>query len=100
MPDINVITDKIHPYAKSMELGKILGLADTIKKYSPDTGRGYGFVFQEYSTKALLNQIKQAIQFFHNKDVWKKLMSRAMKVEFTWEKAAEKYVELYRKLVE
>ena len=74
------------------------GLADTIKNYTPETGRGYGFVFDDYSSKALLQVVKKAIELFKNQDTWKKLINRAMKQDFSWSKAAEKYVELYNSM--
>ena len=71
------------------------GLADTVKNYSLETGRGYGFVFEEYSSKALVATIKKAVDVYQNKDLWKKLVDRAMKLDFSWKTVTEKYLNLY-----
>ena len=73
------------------------GLADTIKNYSSETGRGYGFVFEEYSPQALISIIKNTLAVYRDKDLWKKLVERAMKLDFSWETATEKYLNLYYK---
>ena len=73
------------------------GLADTIKKYSSETGRGYGFVFEEYSPQALISIIKKTVAAYRDKDLWKKLIERAMKIDFSWIKSTEKYLNLYYK---
>lgn len=74
------------------------GLADTVKHFSPDTPRGYGFVFNEYTAENLIKTIESAIDVFQDKETWKKIMNRAMKLDFSWHKAAEKYVDLYYRL--
>jgi glycogen synthase len=32
--------------------------------------------------------------------VWKKIIKRAMQMDFSWKKSAQKYVELYKKAME
>ncbi|NOZ61606.1 MAG: glycogen synthase GlgA [Calditrichaeota bacterium] len=75
------------------------GLADTIKDFSDETKRGYGFVFQEYSSAALLATLKRALNHYKNQATWKKLIQRAMKQDFSWEKVVPFYVDLYQKLM-
>lgn len=75
------------------------GLADTIKDFDPRAGQGTGFIFEDYSSKALLSAIKRAINVFQNHRLWQKLMNNAMKQDFSWKTAAEKYVALYKKLL-
>ncbi len=72
---------------------------DTIKDYNPETKLGYGFVFKEYSPASLLYTINYAVKVYHDKDIWKKLIDRAMKLNFSWEAVAENYIKLYYKLV-
>lgn len=76
------------------------GLADTIKNYSSENDRGYGFVFNEHTAEELIKTVKETIKVFQHDAVWKKLMVRAMKLDFSWNKAGEKYIELYNKLIE
>jgi len=74
------------------------GLKDTIKNFSPSSGKGNGFLFEEYSGKALLAAIKRALKIYGDKKMWNLLMKNAMEMDFSWEKSAEKYVTLYEKI--
>jgi starch synthase len=73
------------------------GLADTIENVNPARGTGNGFVFRNYDSREMLNAIKFALEVYRNKGVWQDIMTRAMKQDFSWEKSAREYVELYRK---
>ncbi|MCL6100804.1 MAG: glycosyltransferase, partial [Bacteroidetes bacterium] len=75
------------------------GLADTVQDWNEfleqgkETGTGYSFV--EYSSHALLLSVQRAIHDFHLKDVWKKIQLNGMKKDFSWQKSAEKYIQIY-----
>lgn len=74
------------------------GLADTIIDYNEDNVKGNGFVFENYSSAEMIDALKRAIDLFADAKTWQKLIKRCMKMEFTWQAAAEKYVKLYSKL--
>jgi len=74
------------------------GLDDTIQDYDPKTGDGNGFKFKEYSSQVLLAKIKESAKIFSNKKEWKKLVQKAMQQDFSWERSAKRYVELYERL--
>ncbi len=74
------------------------GLADTIIDVRLNEN-GNGFVFKEYKSKMLYNTIKEAIKLYVNKDFWLKLQKNAMNCDFSWNASANKYYELYRKLI-
>lgn len=74
------------------------GLADTIEEYNPKTKRGNGLVFERYDANELLRAIRRAVDFYKDKDAWRKLVLNAMKCDFSWEGSAKKYIELYSKL--
>lgn len=74
---------------------KVGGLADTVFDYSESNKEGVGFVFEEYDANALLATIKRAIDTFAKKRVWKGIMIRGMKLDYSWKKAAIKYQELF-----
>ena len=89
------------------------GLDDTIQDYKnppappftkggmggfSDEPTGNGFKFNEYSSKALTAKIKDAMQIFADKKEWKKLVQKGMQQDFSWERSAKRYVELYGKL--
>jgi starch synthase len=73
------------------------GLDDTIVNYVPATGTGNGFKFSRYDAKEFLNQIKVAISFFSQPKHWKQLLQNAMTADFSWQRSAETYLQLYRK---
>ncbi len=71
------------------------GLADTVIDYDPNTGTGNGFSFSEYSAKALAGSIRRALAVFKEKDLWWKLVSNTMNMDFSWNRSAAMYTELY-----
>jgi len=73
------------------------GLDDTIKNYNPKTGKGNGFKFKNYTSAAMLSKIKEALEIYHSKKDWKKLVSNAMSEDFSWDKSAKEYEKLYQK---
>ncbi len=75
------------------------GLEDTIIDYtkSPDTGTG--FKFHEYAKDAMLDATKRAIGTYQNQSTWQSLVKRCMGEDFSWEKSAKEYVELYKKAI-
>ena len=74
------------------------GLADTVKDCD-QTPDGNGFVFEEYSSKALYQAVERGIKAFQNKERWKKLVQRAMECDFSWRISAKKYVKLYERVI-
>ena len=74
------------------------GLDDTIQDYDAKTGEGNGFKFKEYSAQILLAKVKEAVKVFSNRKEWKKLVQKAMQQDFSWDRSAKRYVELYEKL--
>ncbi len=74
------------------------GLADTIKDIRFNK-QGNGFTFKEYKSEELYETIKQALKLYHDKEFWKNLIRNAMECNYSWEVSAEKYSELYKKLI-
>jgi len=73
------------------------GLADTVVNYNPRTGKGTGFVFDEYSPDALAACVERALGEYGRPAVWKRIVHAGMKVDFSWNKSAKDYEKLYRK---
>jgi len=74
------------------------GLADTVEEFNPITGKGHGFLFQEFSPKALLEAIDRALAFYHYPHHRNKMISNAMKLDFSWRLSAGRYSEIYDQL--
>ena len=74
------------------------GLKDTIRPFNEYTGEGNGFSFAPYNAHDMMFTIRRAVDFFSKKDIWAKLVRRAMKEDFSWGESAKKYIELYESL--
>ncbi len=75
------------------------GLADTVIDWNESVAKGKedgnGFVFSEYSGAALIKALRRALKIFNRKSEWKKIITNGMKCNYSWQKSAEKYIELY-----
>jgi starch synthase len=74
------------------------GLEDTI--FELHEGQGNGFKFHGYNQWDLLDAIRRAVATFQNKPEWEEMMKRGMAEDFSWDKPAEEYAELYKRAVE
>lgn len=74
------------------------GLSDSIDEYDPVSKSGHGFKFHEYSGEAFLTAIKRAIDTYKKADDWSALVKNAMNKDFSWQRSAREYMELYHKL--
>jgi starch synthase len=72
------------------------GLSDTIKNYNPLTRRGNGFVFKSYNEQEFLVAATRAIENYKYSSSWEYLTWRGMKLSFSWELPAKKYIQLYK----
>ncbi|MGD2245654.1 MAG: glycogen/starch synthase [Candidatus Aminicenantes bacterium] len=76
------------------------GLGETVKPFSPKTLKGNGFVFKEYSSRALLRTLKKALSCYEEPELWQKIMQAGFRENFSWHKAAKKYAKLYHSALE
>ncbi|QNL49938.1 glycogen/starch synthase [Olivibacter sp. SDN3] len=76
------------------------GLKDTVKDIN--IYDGYGMLFDEASVEAVFGAIQQALSFWKatKKRELGTLRKKIMKLDFSWDKSAAKYIELYKKLIE
>ena len=74
------------------------GLNDTIKAWSEVTGEGNGFTFTNYNAHDMLHTIRRALGFYRQKEVWADIVRNCMKQDFSWNKSAQEYMELYARL--
>jgi len=76
------------------------GLADTIVDANPATLASQdanGYCFEEYSAEALERTVRRALAAYHDTSVWNQLIRTAMKQDWSWNRSAREYVELYEK---
>jgi starch synthase len=71
------------------------GLDDTIEPFDLQHGTGTGFKFWEYSGAELMNAIRQALHYFSDEGVWKRIQLNGMAKDFSWNTSAAEYAKLY-----
>jgi starch synthase len=71
------------------------GLADTIRDGVN------GFTFFDFNRHFFFDAVLRAIDFYRNRpDQWRQMMVTAMEQDFSWQKSAENYLAVYRKILE
>src|SRR6516225_1261916 len=71
------------------------GLDDTIEQFDVERGTGTGFKFYEYSGAALLQAVRQALHYYSDEGVWKRIQLNGMARDFSWNTSAAEYAKLY-----
>ena len=75
------------------------GLRDTVPPCTEDGQDGLGFTFQSYNGDDFLAAVKRAIHLYSkNRKAFSQLQYRDMTQDFSWDKPAEKYMNLFRQL--
>jgi len=76
------------------------GLKDTVIPYNEFTGEGTGFSFSNINAHELLYTTKYACDVYKNKKkAWSWLIRNGMSADFSWNRSAEKYLELYKNVL-
>ena len=76
------------------------GLYDTIEPIDLATLKGNGFTFKTYNAHDMLDAVKRAVDFYRLKDKISYIKYKIMTIDNSWNKRAEEYVGLYRKILE
>lgn len=71
------------------------GLADTVLSYQPSTGEGTGFSFRRCDANEMMVAVREAIRVYEDKAKWNELTNNIMKLDYSWNTSAMKYVKLY-----
>jgi len=72
------------------------GLKDTITDYHSGTASSStGFLFKDPESSALALTIRRGLGVYNDQRRWKGLQRRGMKQDFSWEKSAAAYYDLY-----
>ncbi len=75
------------------------GLADTVTHYNPENQTGNGFVFNDYVANGMMWAVREALNVFNKgREYWNPIVKNAMESDFSWNKSAQKYIDLYLKL--
>ena len=71
------------------------GLDDSVEEFDAASLTGNGFKFKEATPPAMMGAIRKAMDAFRSRSARLALVRNAMASDFSWEKAAGKYLELY-----
>ncbi len=76
------------------------GLDDTVIDVldNPDQGTGYKFV--DFSPESFLEVLSRAVDDYGRKDIWRGLVVRGMKQNYSWDQAARLYEDVYKKALD
>ncbi|MFH1214307.1 MAG: glycosyltransferase, partial [Candidatus Neomarinimicrobiota bacterium] len=74
------------------------GLADTVIPW--DGKNGNGFAFGTYQIDSMLKAVFEAMLAYNNPAEWSRIIRNGMATDFSWERAASGYLDLYRRLQE
>jgi len=75
------------------------GLKDSVQNYDPENNSGTGLVFIDYDAAAMLAAIDRGLSAYRDQKNWTALRRRAMAMDFSWERSAQLYRDLYRTLL-
>lgn len=75
------------------------GLRDTVEPYNPMEHTGTGFSFVNYNAHDMLHAIERAKRvYYEDKEDWDGIVERGMEKDFSWDRSADIYMDLYKKM--
>lgn len=74
------------------------GLADTVQQWNPHTRTGTGFVFEHHDASGVRWALEAALKTYDHPDSWRTLMLNGMARDYSWERQALVYEELYNRI--
>jgi len=72
------------------------GLADSVRHYDPATGQGTGCVFNDYDANAVEWALNTTLDWFAQRESWRRLMHNAMLEDFSWGPRVASYIAVFR----
>ncbi|WP_234571948.1 glycogen synthase [Rhodohalobacter sp. 614A] len=72
------------------------GLADTVKDVQEEDG--YGFVFGEFNLQEAFEAVERAVEIFNKKRLFDNKRRHVMNLDFSWKKAAQNYISMYKSM--
>ena len=74
------------------------GLADSVRHFDAQSGEGTGVVFRDYDVPGLQWAFGEALDWFADHALWRRLMTNAMAEDFSWQRQGPHYERLYRQI--
>lgn len=76
------------------------GLADSVSEFNLVSQEGTGFVFEQFHSLAFMGAITRALMVYRQPGLWKKLIRNCMRQDFSWEKVALHYEDVYLRAID
>ncbi|HEX2494535.1 MAG TPA: glycogen synthase [Steroidobacter sp.] len=74
------------------------GLADSVQMWDPTARAGTGVVFNDFDASGVRWAMHTALDLFKDRDAWSQMVRNAMAQDFSWDRQAREYVDLYQRL--
>ncbi len=75
------------------------GLLDTIIN-TKERNPGSGYLFEDLNATVFASKLTRAISDYQNNSLWTSMMQLAMKMDFSWDLPAKKYIDEYQYLLD
>ena len=75
------------------------GLHDTVVPFDSKAKKGNGFKFGPYKAEALMGAVKEAGRVYKDSTTWQVLMRNGMGEDFSWDRSAQRYFDLYQSIL-
>lgn len=80
-------------------VSKVGGLVDTVRGYNgKNEDTATGFFIDTFTEQGIYNTLEKALRVFNNRKVWLRLVKNAMRQDLSWDKSAQVYLDLYKKM--
>jgi starch synthase len=82
---------------------RVGGLADSVIDANHKTlanKSATGFVFNDYDSSQLAETIERTVATYRQPAVWEQIVRSGMAIDWSWNRSAQRYVEVYRKASE
>lgn len=79
---------------------KVGGLADSVTNLNGDPSSinaATGFVFSDYNRDVFAQTVERAVDTFRNKSTWDRLIQNGMAQDWSWNRSASRYVDVYQR---
>lgn len=75
------------------------GLADTIQHIGRTVNGGTGFLFKKPYPSAFARTLSRACRLHAEPEKWRRIQINGMQTDFSWNRSAQKYINVYKDLV-
>jgi starch synthase len=78
------------------------GLVDTVRDATPSSleqGTATGFHFRPFEPAKIVDALARAREAFRAPEIWSRLVDRAMSEDWSWDKSAVRYEEIYERAI-